>query len=129
MPKVSRSLAIALALMIGLPVGIAASPLLPTRDLSGATAILDDLQLVKKGGGKGGKGFKVKHAKVKHAGQHRGFHRVRYARRAHHRSYYRSRIVYGVRSGYDRRGHFHCHRHYRYGGIIRHCHWHRRGHH
>jgi hypothetical protein len=39
--------------------------------------------------GNGGGRFKVKHA---------GKHRVRYARRAYHRSYYRSRIVYGVQS-------------------------------
>jgi hypothetical protein len=133
MRKTSRATAIALAVMMALPVGAAASPLLPAIGLSGAAATLDSVELVKNGGGKGGKAFKAKpakakHFKVKHAGKHHGFHRVRYARRGYHRSYHRSRIVYGVRSGYHRRGHLHCHRHYRYGGI-RHCHWHRGGHH
>jgi hypothetical protein len=68
MRKVSRSLAISLAITIALPVGVAASPLLPTIGLSGAAATLDGVELVKKGGGKGGKAFKVKHA---------GKHRVR----------------------------------------------------
>jgi hypothetical protein len=100
MRKVSRSLAIALAIIIALPAGIAASPLLPTSGLSGAAATLDILELVKKGGGKGGKAFKVKHAKVKHfkvkrAGKHRVRHSPRLAGRSHAPKGVRSAAVKG----------------------------------
>ena len=129
MRKTTRSLIVALSIVIGVPAGVAAGPFSQMRGLAGAAPTLDAVELVKKGGGKGGKAFKGRHFKVKHAGKHRSFYRARYARRAHHRrAYHRSRIVYRGRPAYYR-GHFHCHRHYRYGGIVRHCHWHRHGHH
>ena len=126
-----RSLVVALAVVIGVPAGVGANPFSPAAAALGSAAATDgNFEWgAKRGSAKKGKHFKVKHFKGKRAGKHRRAYRTRFAhprrahyRRAYHRRFHRPRIYRAVYVG---RRHFHCHRHYR----IRHCHWHRPGHH
>jgi hypothetical protein len=116
MRRTAWSLALAFAALVAVSAGSSARPV-PAGGLAGAAASLDSIEVVKSRGH-----FKRGHFKRRYAGRHRGFHR----HRVRHHRVYRPRLIY--RHGY-RRGHFHCHRHFRGGYLMRHCHWHRHGHH
>jgi hypothetical protein len=116
MRRTAWSLAIAFGALIAVSAAVPAAPV-PAGGLAGAAATLDSVEVVR------GRG----HFKRRHAGRHHGFHRhrVRHHRWRHHRVHRPRRIYW---HGY-RRGHLHCHRHFRGGYLVRHCHWHRHGHH
>jgi hypothetical protein len=124
-------LAAALSVAIGVPAAALANPFAPAAGVLGSAAP-DGIELVKRHGGH------VRHRAVHRArfAHPRRVHRAGFvhSRRVHHRRYHRPRIyrvrpVYWVRPVYVRKAHWHCHRHFRYGHVIRHCHWHRFGHH
>lgn len=117
-----HSITIALALAVAAPAAVVASPRAPAAGLVGSVA-QESHEISARRGGHGVHRARVMHPRAVH---HRRVHRV-HGRHFHRRSYYVRHVH--ARPYLVRRPHWHCHRHWRHGHVVRHCHWHRFGHH